>query len=103
MKTVVPNTYPLFRCIADRCRHTCCAGWEIDIDETTLSRYKSLPTDIGSRILSSIDFSDGEAHFRLLKDDKCTFLTGNGLCDLMLLTKDDSLLSDICRDHPRYR
>lgn len=31
MNLYVPDYYPAFRCIAERCRHTCCAGWEIDI------------------------------------------------------------------------
>jgi lysine-N-methylase len=32
MKLIAPDTYPEFCCIADRCRHSCCIGWEIDVD-----------------------------------------------------------------------
>ena len=39
MKTVVPSYYKEFRCIADKCNHSCCKGWEIDIDDETYKKY----------------------------------------------------------------
>ena len=42
MKLYAPEYYKKFRCIADRCEHSCCNGWEIDIDSATLARYKTL-------------------------------------------------------------
>ena len=30
-----PSYYDKFRCIAGACPNTCCAGWEIDIDDET--------------------------------------------------------------------
>ena len=44
MKIYAPDSYPRFRCIADRCRHTCCVGWEIDIDPGTLAQYRAILT-----------------------------------------------------------
>ena len=44
---IVPAFYPAFRCKAGECRHSCCRGWEIDIDENTLSTYQCLP---GARV-----------------------------------------------------
>ena len=32
MQIIVPDYYKEFSCIADHCRHSCCIGWEIDID-----------------------------------------------------------------------
>ena len=40
MIMLVPNYYKDFLCIADKCRHSCCIGWEIDIDEETLEFYE---------------------------------------------------------------
>ena len=37
-----PDFYDRFRCRAAACRHSCCKGWEIDIDENTLDLYRSL-------------------------------------------------------------
>ena len=35
MKLYAPEYYKQFQCIADKCTHSCCIGWEIDIDEIT--------------------------------------------------------------------
>ena len=42
MKEVFPNYYKKFKCIKDKCKHNCCIGWEIDIDEDTMDLYNSL-------------------------------------------------------------
>ena len=33
MKLRVPDYYKEFRCIDKDCTDTCCAGWEVDVDE----------------------------------------------------------------------
>ena len=33
------DDYDTFACIAGRCPDTCCAGWQILIDEESLERY----------------------------------------------------------------
>ena len=35
-----PDYYEKFACIAGACEDTCCAGWEIDLDEET---YEASP------------------------------------------------------------
>ena len=35
MKLYAPGYYKRFACIASKCRHSCCVGWEIDIDPET--------------------------------------------------------------------
>ena len=47
MKRIAPNYYPAFRCIADQCRHNCCIGWEIDVDDDTLAYYQSIDGALG--------------------------------------------------------
>lgn len=42
MKLYAPEYYKNFKCIADKCEHSCCIGWEIDIDEETLKKYENL-------------------------------------------------------------
>ena len=34
-----------FKCIADKCKSSCCIGWGIDIDKNTLDFYKSYQGD----------------------------------------------------------
>ena len=36
MDIFAPSYYKKFKCIADKCHHNCCIGWEIDIDDEAL-------------------------------------------------------------------
>ena len=48
MTLIYPATADAFRCIADACRHTCCKGWEIDIDPNTRAKYAAMTGEIGA-------------------------------------------------------
>ena len=48
MKLIAPDYYAHFACIAGACHHSCCIGWEIDIDSDTLHYYQQLDGDIGA-------------------------------------------------------
>ena len=37
MEQIYPDYYEHFACIGGECRHNCCIGWEIDIDEKTIN------------------------------------------------------------------
>lgn len=102
MKTIVPSYYPRFRCIADRCRHNCCIGWEIDIDEETYERYCAVDGAFGARLREGIDLSSVQPCFRLCEGERCVFLNERGLCDIILNLGEESLC-EICSAHPRYR
>lgn len=102
MKLIAPDYYPFFRCIAGACRHTCCVGWEIDIDEDTLDLYRGVQGELGRRLDAGIIEDDDGAHFRLTADERCPFLNHDGLCDLIIGLGEDSLCQ-ICADHPRFR
>lgn len=102
MKLIAPCYYPLFRCIADQCRHSCCVGWEIDVDEDSLARYHRVSGEIGTRLQAALDDTGDAPHFRLDDQERCPFLNAQGLCDLILQLGEDSLCQ-ICADHPRFR
>lgn len=102
MKEFAPNRFREFRCIADKCRHNCCIGWEIDIDADTYGFYRAQSGEIGARLRENIEVSDGCASFRLDEHDRCPFLNGQNLCDIYL-TLGENALCQICRDHPRFR
>ena len=99
MKTVYPNYYSKFRCIADKCKHSCCIGWEIDIDEDTIELYNSLDGELAEKIRASIE---GEVpHFVLGENKRCPFLNEKGLCDI-ITGYGDGAICDICYLHPRF-
>jgi len=97
MKLYAPTYYKDFKCIAGACRHTCCAGWQICIDDETLEKYKKEPF-----INEQIIYDGGDAQFRLDRAERCAFLNENNLCELILRYGEGSLCQ-ICRDHPRFR
>ncbi len=97
---VVPDYYDEFCCIKDKCRHNCCIGWEIDIDERTFETYRNINGKIGDRLKKNISL-DGMPHFVLGTDERCPFLNKNNLCDIIIELGDDHLC-DICREHPRF-
>ena len=101
MLTVYPDYYPTFRCIAGACKHSCCIGWEIDIDEESLARYKAMPGPLGERLRNHIS-ADDPPHFVLGEGERCPFLNERNLCDL-ILEGGEGLLCQICDDHPRFR
>ena len=100
MKLYAPSYYRRFQCIADRCEHSCCVGWEIDIDEDTFKTYKNLKDGYGAVILDSISTED-TPHFRLCAGDRCPHLDERGLCRIILNVGED-YLCHICREHPRF-
>lgn len=102
MKYVMPTYYPEFECIAERCQHSCCVGWEIDIDDATQQKYRAVSGDMGERLRAGIAEDEQGAHFRLDEQERCPFLNQQGLCELILQLGKDSLCQ-ICADHPRFR
>lgn len=102
MKRYAPNYYKDFHCIASACNHSCCVGWEIDIDTSSYERYQSMTHPYGETIRKHIQTEDEIASFALTQDERCPFLRKDGLCD-MILTLGEDALCQICRDHPRFR
>ena len=103
MKTYAPDYYKSFSCIADKCKHSCCIGWEIDIDEDTLELYKSIGGELGKRLCENISADENGIHsFKLCEGERCPFLNEKGLCELMLECGENALC-EICAEHPRFR
>jgi lysine-N-methylase len=80
-------------------------GWEIDIDDETLEKYRAVKGDFGKRLWSQIEVPEGDdgepAHFRLTECDRCPFLNDDNLCDIYINLGED-YLGYICTHHPRF-
>ena len=101
MSTWVPDFYPAFRCRAAACLHSCCRGWEIDVDEASAGRYRKLSGLLGDALREAL-FADAEGwHFRLDGEERCPFLQKDGLCRLIRELGEEALC-DICALHPRF-
>ena len=101
MKVFAPDYYPRFRCIAGACRHSCCVGWEIDVDPETMERYQAMSGALGAKLKRCIS-SAPVPHFVLSAEERCPFLTGQNLCEI-ILQAGEGALCQICADHPRFR
>lgn len=93
-----PKYYPDFQCIAGSCPDTCCAGWQIVIDEGSLEKYSNIKSDFGTRLLNSIDWYQGtfEQYHR-----RCSFLNEEDLCDIYRELGPEALCQT-CRQYPRH-
>lgn len=100
MKLYAPSYYKKFKCIADKCDHSCCVGWEIDVESDTLEKYRSTNAPYGAAVVDSIVI-DETPHFKLDEHERCPHLNENGLCKI-ILELGESFLCGICREHPRF-
>lgn len=100
MKLYAPSYYLAFTCIADKCRHSCCIGWEIDVDPQTLDTYQTMTHPYGETVRKSISYRE-TPHFRLGDKDRCPHLNDHGLCNI-ILHAGEGYLCEICREHPRF-
>ena len=115
----IPDYYKEFQCIADKCEDTCCAGWQIVIDEKAISKYKRIISegktgnkkageqegirkirrDFRLRLLAMVDWK--EKVFRQRKEKRCAFLNEDNLCDLYTACGESSLCKT-CKRYPRH-
>ena len=99
MLYVRPNYYNRFKCVADRCEATCCAGWQIVIDEEARKRYKFEDRAYGEVLRKGIDWEEGV----FLQDShkRCAFLQENNLCEMYQQLGEESLCFT-CANYPRH-
>lgn len=94
-----PDYFQEFKCTADRCQDTCCAGWQIMIDDDSIKRYKKIKGDYIWKIMTCIDWEEG--CFRQDNTKRCAFLNSDNLCDLYKNVGEDALCKT-CREYPRH-
>ena len=106
VNTFIPKYMEKFKCIGSECTDTCCAGWDINIDENSLERYKN-STGVLKRLVdgkflvgdTNNDFFN--AGYMILKDGSmCPFLNENMLCDIHGGVGEENLCIT-CKSYPR--
>lgn len=101
MLSIFPKFYKNFLCKADKCKHSCCKGWEIDIDEETAGKYLAMTGELGAEIRQNIGKNEDSYFFKLTEDERCPFLQKNGLCKIILNIGEENIC-EICTMHPRF-
>ncbi len=102
MINTFPAYYKKFKCIADKCPDTCCAGWEVVVDPESLEKYKALKGAYADKINSLITVDEDCDTIFIPKENRCPFLLENGLCE-MHIELGESYLCRTCRHFPRHK
>jgi lysine-N-methylase len=107
---VRPDYADSFRCIGSTCEDSCCAGWQVAIDEATYEKYQSVSPgplrvlldasvvrtseDTGNKIPSAF------ARIKLLPSAECPFHNAERLCQIQV-ELGERFLSQTCATYPR--
>ena len=98
MEFTFPKYYKEFSCIAGSCPDTCCAGWQIVIDNKTLKKYQHFKGPFHNRLHNDIDWKE---HVFRQYNRRCAFLNEENLCDIYT-EAGPKMLCDTCRNYPRH-
>ena len=98
MRYLKPDYFEDFKCIAGECPDTCCAGWQIMIDDKALDYYGAVTGSFGKRLRDSIDWQEG-AFYQCEK--RCAFLNEKDLCDIYT-ELGEGALCQTCKNYPRH-
>lgn len=101
-----PKYMTEFKCICSSCSDSCCAGWDINIDEDTYNKYVNSNGKF-KELLEGKYFENKNEHdcfnhgFMVLKEEsRCPFLNDNMLCDIHGGFGEENLCIT-CKSYPR--
>lgn len=100
MKIYAPHYYKDFVCSAGECKHSCCALWQIEIDEDSYDKYMNLGGTLGKTLKRNINHNVAPT-FKRDRKRRCLFLQKDGLCSL-IINGGKEMLCNICAEHPRF-
>lgn len=97
--------YDRFKCSADKCKFTCCQGWDINVDDNTYNKWKA-NKDKFNYILENIrvEKSNDKEYYFVNKhtQDTCPLLDENGLCKIVK-EYGEEYISLTCQTFPRVK
>ena len=99
MHYFVSDLYKDFECVADVCPSTCCAGWNINIDEQTYKKMIEHEEALGVKAKDWLVETDKCVRAKLV-NGRCCMLNENNLCNVVLKLGPE-YLSNTCTVYPR--
>lgn len=95
------TNYDKFKCTADKCKFTCCEGWDVSVDADTYNKWEKGKC---SEILKNIkvEKSGDSVSYSIAKEnhETCPFLDMKGLCGIVK-EHGEEYISLICHTFPR--
>lgn len=96
-----PSYYDSFRCLAGACPDSCCKEWDVDVDDASAARYRSLSGELGEKLRSVLkDTPDGVQ--MAAEDGRCPMWRPDGLCRIQAELGEEALCH-VCAAFPRLR
>lgn len=102
----MPEYMKEFICVGPNCTDTCCAGWDVNIDEATFNKYENGSDNLKALVKDKYirnNIPDDSFNYGFMiidKQNKCPFLNENMLCDIHGSCGEDNL-SITCKRYPR--
>lgn len=97
------SNYDKFKCTADRCRFTCCEGWDVGIDTDTYNKWEK-ENDKNDHVLKNVKAKKcgrkTEYFINKETNETCPNLDENGLCEIVK-KHGEEYLSLACHMFPR--
>ena len=99
----IPKYMLTFKCIGSECVDTCCAGWDINIDEDTYEKYTNCTGKLKELVQGKIrenrnSYDYLNKGFMILKENnKCPFLNDNLLCTVVASSPEKMLFGEMVR------
>lgn len=105
-KTILKITgYDSFKCTADKCKFTCCEGWDINVDEFTFNKWKNEESKF-EYVLKNLkieEYKDKKEYFLdKYTHETCPLLDENGLCEIVK-NHGEEYISLTCHTFPRVK
>lgn len=93
---ITPDYYGEFKCIGSKCKNNCCCGgWEIEVDDASIDRFKKIEGDFGERVRNAVNSDNVFIH----ENGKCPMLSDTGLCEMVI---NGEKLCVVCDEYPRF-
>lgn len=85
----------------DKCKFTCCSGWDVNIDNNTYIKWKNNKKNyILQNVIEIINDDEVEYFINKETQEKCPFLDNKGLCNIVKNVGEECL-SLTCKKFPR--
>ncbi len=101
MKVNFPSYYSKFKCLMGDCPHSCCIGWDVEMDSESENTLTSGDDALSKKLKKAIKKTNDGYEIKTCEDKRCPFLLSDGLCEIMKERGVDSA-PEICRRHPRF-
>jgi len=95
-----PTYVKKFKCSNRWCTDTCCCGFEIELDNTSIDVYNGFTGELKELIHEGVIRKDEKVYIRN-EEGRCVFLNDNNLCKLQIIGGEGALCYT-CRIYPRF-